>query len=257
MADGSTSACLGMAKGVPVSFEGQQIKLDCLVIRELPFGMIIGCPTMEELETHIDLGNNSVSIRVNGNRLQLPLDYDKERLREEIAGTNSKDFTSADESDMTSTDEEDRMETWENKTFPQFLFQTYYSEAEAALVATERMSGVPERSSATFAQDGSLSQNEDSESRLVPNPSNHINAPAEAESSSTECASTESEVDDSSNDSQENASSSEQGDGSGPEAGPAQQSNPPTLCSERNGEKDTREEENWYGEEESEQGAAK
>lgn len=60
--DGTVSQCMGTVEHVVGFFADLKFNLHSLVMPEIPFYLIAGCPKMEELETCIDLGNESVSI---------------------------------------------------------------------------------------------------------------------------------------------------------------------------------------------------
>lgn len=100
VADGTTSECLGAAEKVSISFEGGKTPLNFLVMADLPFDVIIGCPTMEALETCIDLGNHSIAMKLEGNVIKLPLEYGHSRFKNELEGADSKNFTSGYDSDL-------------------------------------------------------------------------------------------------------------------------------------------------------------
>lgn len=105
VANGDTSSCVGSVEDVSVEFGQHKVPLAFLVMQGLPFNVIIGCPTMESLDTCIDLGNRMIKLLIEGEEVELQMDFDYQRTPAELTGTDSEDFTS-DSGNETSTSEE-------------------------------------------------------------------------------------------------------------------------------------------------------
>ncbi len=110
VANGTSSTCVGKVENVPVMFSKKRVELSFLVVDGLPFDIIVGCPTMESLETCIDLGKRCVSMQVDGKLIELPLNLETPNMGNPER-TDSDDFTSEDESS-----ESDYPESTEDET---------------------------------------------------------------------------------------------------------------------------------------------
>ena len=67
VANGQKTTCLGSIEDVPVSFNGTVTSLNFLVVAGSPVDILIGYPTLEELQACIDLGHQSARM-VIGNK---------------------------------------------------------------------------------------------------------------------------------------------------------------------------------------------
>lgn len=54
MATGDKSGAIGKLVRVPVLFGKLQADVDFIVLRNIPFGVVIGCPTIKRLEDILD-----------------------------------------------------------------------------------------------------------------------------------------------------------------------------------------------------------
>lgn len=102
---------MGTVETIAVFFEDLKVNLDLLIMPDVPFDVIVGCPAMEELKTCKDLGNRNVSIQVDGNEVQMPLDYDRSgdlrNLMERPAKTSHPVMGTEDRNDRLDNSEED------------------------------------------------------------------------------------------------------------------------------------------------------
>ena len=98
VANGQKTTCLGSIEDVPVSFNGTVTSLNFLVIAGSPFDILIGYPTLKELQACIDLGHQSVRIVIGNKTVKTSLEFDQ--VSPIVAGskTDSEDFTSDVES---------------------------------------------------------------------------------------------------------------------------------------------------------------
>ena len=110
VANGETTPVTGVLDGVLMKFGGIVVRVDFLVVRDPPFGIIIGLPTMEALGAVVDTRHRMITLDYNGisSKLGMVLDIDVEA---EDSGTDSEDFTSdedvdSDEEGSDSADEE-------------------------------------------------------------------------------------------------------------------------------------------------------
>lgn len=65
MADGNVSQYMGKVDNIPVLFADVIVNPDYLVMVDLPFDVIFGCQTMEELETDKDPRKRGVSTQID------------------------------------------------------------------------------------------------------------------------------------------------------------------------------------------------
>ena len=89
VADGSTNACEGIVDSVPVGFGNIVKKLRFMVIKSVPFHLIIGAPTLVLMCTSIDLYHHTVKIWYSGQTETLSLEYEPE-----FGDDTEDDFTS-------------------------------------------------------------------------------------------------------------------------------------------------------------------
>ena len=83
---------------MPVSFNGTVTSLNFLVVARSPVDILIGYPTLEELQACIDLGHQSVRMVIGNKNVKRTLAFDQ--VSPIVAGseTDSEDFTSDAES---------------------------------------------------------------------------------------------------------------------------------------------------------------
>ena len=105
VADGTKAVVCGIVHGAPVSFGGLTEPLDFLVVEGTPFDVIIGCPALEKLQACLDLGQQHVTITVNGDTVQLGFEYDTSDYRLLHPGTDSEDFTSGEGENVASDED--------------------------------------------------------------------------------------------------------------------------------------------------------
>ena len=108
VADGKSFPCFGSLRQVPVSSGGLVSKMDILVVTGTPFDVIVGMPSLEELQTCIDRGPQHVQVTVGAETIRLGLEMEEDREKPG-SGTDSEDFTSdsgAVPADSTDTDED-------------------------------------------------------------------------------------------------------------------------------------------------------
>ena len=106
VADETAAKVHGTVGKVPVSFAGLKNQLDFLVVEGNSFDVIIGCLALEELQGCLDLGQQQVTITVNGKIFQLGFEYDNSLFRALESGTDSEDFTSEESDDSVEFDDE-------------------------------------------------------------------------------------------------------------------------------------------------------
>ena len=93
VADGKISPCVGSLRQVPVSFGGLVNKMDFLVVTRTPYDVMVGMPSLEELETFIALGQQNVHVTVGSEKIRLSLEMDEDH-KMQVFATDSEDFTS-------------------------------------------------------------------------------------------------------------------------------------------------------------------
>ena len=98
VANGQKTTCLGSIEGVPVSLKGTVTSLNFLVVEGSPFDILIGYPTLEELQACIDLGHQSVKMVIGNKTSEMSLEFDQ--VSPIVAGseTDSEEFISDVES---------------------------------------------------------------------------------------------------------------------------------------------------------------
>ena len=68
-------------------------KMDFLVDTGTPYDVIVGIPSLEELQICIDLGQQHVQVSLGAETIRLSLEVDED-CKKPGSGTDSKDFTS-------------------------------------------------------------------------------------------------------------------------------------------------------------------
>ena len=106
VAEGTAVKVHGTVGKVPVSFAGLKDQLDFLVVEGTPFDGIIGCPALEKVQACLDLGQQQVTITVNGKTVQLGFESDNSKFRALESGTDSEYFTSKESDDSAESDDE-------------------------------------------------------------------------------------------------------------------------------------------------------
>ena len=92
------TTCLGSIEDVPVSFNGTVTSLNFLVVARSPVDILIGYPTLEELQACIDLGHRSVRMVIGNKTVKMNLEFDQVSPIVADSETDSEDFTSDVES---------------------------------------------------------------------------------------------------------------------------------------------------------------
>ena len=64
VADGTNGSVCESFLGVPISFDGVSVPLDFLENSGNPVDVIIGCPTLETLQSMLDLGEQHVTVTI-------------------------------------------------------------------------------------------------------------------------------------------------------------------------------------------------
>ena len=78
VADGSTGDCAGILQEILVSFGDIAARLDFMVIKSLPYHLIIGSPTLVDMCACIDLYHQKVKVRKDGKTETVNLVYEPE-----------------------------------------------------------------------------------------------------------------------------------------------------------------------------------
>ncbi len=102
VADGSTGECAGILQEIPVSFGNIVVRLDFMVIKSLPYDLIIGSPTLVEMCACIDLYHQTVKVRKDGKTETLNLVYEPEMYED-----TDEELTTDTESDIGEESEKD------------------------------------------------------------------------------------------------------------------------------------------------------
>ena len=105
VANGTTSACSGVAEQVPIRFGDIIIHLDFLVLSGAQYHIIIGSPALTRLRTRIDMYRQRVKIRHRGEteRINREYEHDGEPDSDEL-------FAPKSENDSSDTEEESEEE---------------------------------------------------------------------------------------------------------------------------------------------------
>ena len=98
VSNGQKTTCLGSIQDVPVSFNGTVTSLNVIVVAGSPVDMLIGYPTLEELQACIDLDHQSVRVVLGNKTVKTSLEFDQVRLIVAGSETDSEDLTSYVES---------------------------------------------------------------------------------------------------------------------------------------------------------------
>lgn len=106
VANGKNASCIGALHQIPVSFGGLVSKMDFLVVSGAPYDVIIGLPSLEELQTCMDLGQQHVEVTVDDQKARLGLEMDDGRKLVD-SSTESEDFTSDSDAIPEDSTEED------------------------------------------------------------------------------------------------------------------------------------------------------
>lgn len=93
-ANGQKTICRGALKSIPVTFGQSEAKLNFLVVDGFPVDLLVGYPTMEELQACLDLGNQSVRLVVDRKKETMRLPCERPQSTVLNWDTDSKDFTS-------------------------------------------------------------------------------------------------------------------------------------------------------------------
>ena len=93
VAIGHKTTCLGSIEDVPVLFNGTVPSLNFLVVAGSPLDILIGYPTMEELQACIDLSHQSDRVVIGNKTVKMSLEF--VQVSPNVAGseTDSEDFT--------------------------------------------------------------------------------------------------------------------------------------------------------------------
>ena len=133
---------------MPTSFGGLVVSSDFQAVKETPFDLIIGLPSLERLHACIHLGKQHVQVTMGKTTVKLGLNVDFEPVPHSGTSTESEDFTSDSEaiSDSSTTSENNNffLATLDQKPFePDLgLIKTPDSATDEA---GEGQDGVPHR----------------------------------------------------------------------------------------------------------------
>ena len=107
VASGQKSGVTGIVTDVPFDMGNDiVVSMDCLVIDNPPFDVIIGQPALEALQAVIDFGKQEVRLTVGAKSNTLSFDYARVPVPDgDASGTDSEDFTSG--SDAVPSDDSD------------------------------------------------------------------------------------------------------------------------------------------------------
>ena len=86
--------CIGILKDVPNTLWDATVHLDFLVVDGIPFDVIIGPPSLEDLQACLDLGKQLVKVTAGDKTVKINLDLDVATEDVARSGTDSEDFTS-------------------------------------------------------------------------------------------------------------------------------------------------------------------
>ena len=75
VANGDTAQSVGEVRNLPVTFDDMVVPLDFIVLENSVFGMILGNPTLENLQMCYNLAKQEVSLCHGNNAVRLPLEY--------------------------------------------------------------------------------------------------------------------------------------------------------------------------------------
>ena len=106
VADGQRAHSIGTITDVPISFDDLHISMDFYVMKNPPFEVIIGVPTLEALRGCLDFGLQQVTLFAKDKKAVLPFEY--ALIEVPIVNdseTDSEDFTS--DSDIAPDDEDE------------------------------------------------------------------------------------------------------------------------------------------------------
>ena len=92
------TTCLGSIEDVLVSLNSTVISLNFLAVQTSPVYILIGYPTLEELQACIDLGHQSVRMMIGNKTVKTSLAFDQGSPIVAGSETDSEDFTSDVES---------------------------------------------------------------------------------------------------------------------------------------------------------------
>lgn len=85
---------MGTVNKFSVFLGDYKVDVEFLLMTDLPFDAIIGCPTIEKLGTCIGLGKQSVSVHIDDITVKITLDFDKKYTYIITRRAESEDFTS-------------------------------------------------------------------------------------------------------------------------------------------------------------------
>lgn len=112
VADGSMAPTCGTVRVIPISFGAHSALFYSLVVDEMPVDMIIGIPTLEQLETIIDIGHSYMTVTIDAMDMPLSFDYEQRKptLLPIIDETDSYALTSDDSLSFPSASSESKLE---------------------------------------------------------------------------------------------------------------------------------------------------
>lgn len=77
VANGQICATVGIVQDVPISFLDKTLRLKFLVVKDSPFDVIVGIPTIERrLRAILDYDKLQVRMTIDGAKVELPLEQD-------------------------------------------------------------------------------------------------------------------------------------------------------------------------------------
>lgn len=102
MANRSTAVVAAVAKHVRLVFDKILVRLQFLIVQNLPFGTIIRVPTIETLETIMYTKRRIVRLEYRGQHVKMKMVLDKDGGEE--SSTDSEDFISVVEESLDAED---------------------------------------------------------------------------------------------------------------------------------------------------------
>ena len=92
VANGKRSIWRGLVENVRVFLVGVRVSMDLLVVDGMPFDVSIGALALESLHAQLDLGRQTVKIRVGDLSAELSLNYGISKSKVTRSSTDSEEF---------------------------------------------------------------------------------------------------------------------------------------------------------------------
>lgn len=94
MANGANSDGLGNVRDDPVSFRDLYALLEFVVLKNVPFDLVLGRPTLKRLEGVLEFRSEEVRLACHGHEAILPVLSEHLQLPDSQYGTGTEGFTS-------------------------------------------------------------------------------------------------------------------------------------------------------------------